>query len=57
MYFVKGKESKEGSSPLTLDAAVQQRIDDVAEAWTAPFLRARAVERSGVGKLDQGKGE
>jgi hypothetical protein len=45
MYFVKGKEKKEGSSPLSLDAAVQQHIDEVAEAWAAPFLRARAGER------------
>src|SRR5712692_6203541 len=42
MYFVSGKEKKESSSPLTLDPAVQKRIDDVAEAWAAPFLRARA---------------
>jgi NAD(P)-dependent dehydrogenase (short-subunit alcohol dehydrogenase family) len=42
MYFVSGKEKKEGSSPLTLDPAVQKRIDDAAEAWAAPFLRARS---------------
>jgi NAD(P)-dependent dehydrogenase (short-subunit alcohol dehydrogenase family) len=42
-YFVKGKEQQEGSSPLTRDAAVRQRIDDVAEAWAAPFLRGRAL--------------
>jgi len=39
MYFVSGKEKKQGSSPLALDLAVQQRIDDAAEAWAAPFLR------------------
>jgi NAD(P)-dependent dehydrogenase (short-subunit alcohol dehydrogenase family) len=42
MYFVSGKEKKEGSSPLSLDPALQKRIDDVAEAWAAPFLRGRA---------------
>jgi hypothetical protein len=42
-YFVKGKEQQEGSSPLTRDAAVRQRIDHVAEAWAAPFLRGRAL--------------
>jgi NAD(P)-dependent dehydrogenase (short-subunit alcohol dehydrogenase family) len=38
MYFVRGKEKKKGSSPLSLDAAIRQRIDDAAEAWAAPFL-------------------
>ena len=38
-YFVSGKEKKEGTSPLSLDPAVQKRIDDAAEAWAAPFLR------------------
>lgn len=41
MYFVSGKEKKEGSSPLTLDPAVQKRIDDAAEAWASPFLHGR----------------
>jgi hypothetical protein len=41
MYFVSGKEQKEGSSPLSLDPAVQKRIDDAAEAWATPFLRGR----------------
>jgi NAD(P)-dependent dehydrogenase (short-subunit alcohol dehydrogenase family) len=40
-YFVSGKEKPEGSSPLSLDPAVQQRINDAAEAWVAPFLRGR----------------
>jgi NAD(P)-dependent dehydrogenase (short-subunit alcohol dehydrogenase family) len=40
-YFVSGKESKEGSPPLSLDPAVQKRIDDAAEAWATPFLRSR----------------
>ena len=40
-YFVSGKEKKQGSSPLTLDPAVQKRIDDAAEAWATPFLRSR----------------
>jgi hypothetical protein len=39
MYFVSGKLKPEGSSPLSLDPVVQKRIDDVAEAWAAPFLR------------------
>lgn len=39
-YFVSGKEKKEGSSPLSLDPVVQQRINDAAEAWAAPFLRS-----------------
>ena len=37
-YFVKGEEKKQGSSPQSLDPAIQQRIDDAAEAWAAPFL-------------------
>ena len=41
MYFVRGKEKEQGSSPLSLDPAVQARIDDAAEAWAAPFLRGR----------------
>jgi NAD(P)-dependent dehydrogenase (short-subunit alcohol dehydrogenase family) len=40
-YFVSGKEKQEGSSPLTLDPVVQQRINDAALAWAAPFLRGR----------------
>jgi len=40
-YFVKGEEKKQGSSPLSLDPAIQQRIDDAAEAWAAPFLSRR----------------
>ena len=31
-YFVSGKEKKQGSSPLSLDPAVQKRIDDAAWA-------------------------
>ena len=31
-YFVSAKEKKQGNSTLTLDPAVQQRIDDAAEA-------------------------
>ncbi len=41
MYFVRGKEKKPGSSPLSLNPAVQQRIDEAAEAWATPFIRAR----------------
>ena len=37
-YFVRGKEKNQGSSPLSLDPAIQQRIDDMAEAWATPFL-------------------
>ena len=40
-YFVSGKEKKEGSSPLSLDPAMQKRINDAAEAWATPFLRGR----------------
>jgi NAD(P)-dependent dehydrogenase (short-subunit alcohol dehydrogenase family) len=40
-YFVSGKEKKERSSPLSLDPVVQKRVDEVAEAWAAPFLRGR----------------
>jgi hypothetical protein len=40
-YFVSGKEKKEGSSALSLDPAMQQRINDAAEAWATPFLRGR----------------
>jgi NAD(P)-dependent dehydrogenase (short-subunit alcohol dehydrogenase family) len=40
-YFVSGKEKKEGSSPLSQDPAVQNRIEEAAEAWAAPFLRDR----------------
>src|SRR5207244_2581731 len=43
MYFVCGKEKPEGSSALSLDPAVQERIDDAAEAWAAPFLTAYLV--------------
>lgn len=41
MYFVSGKEKKQGSSTPSLDPAVQKRIDDAAEAWAAPFVRGR----------------
>ncbi|MDQ2714469.1 MAG: SDR family NAD(P)-dependent oxidoreductase [Chloroflexota bacterium] len=41
MYFVSGKEKREGSSPLSLDPIVQKSISDAAEAWAAPFLRGR----------------
>jgi NAD(P)-dependent dehydrogenase (short-subunit alcohol dehydrogenase family) len=41
MYFVRGKEKNQSSSPLSLDPAVQRRIDDAAEAWAAPVLRGR----------------
>ncbi len=37
-YFVSGTEKQQCSSPLSLDPAVQQRVDDAAEAWAAPFL-------------------
>jgi hypothetical protein len=40
-YFVSGKESKRGSSPLSLDPAVQKRIDDTAETWATAFLHGR----------------
>jgi NAD(P)-dependent dehydrogenase (short-subunit alcohol dehydrogenase family) len=39
-YFVSGKEKPEASSPLSLDPVVQKQINDTAEAWAAPFLRA-----------------
>ena len=40
-YFVSGKEKKEGSSPLSLDPAIQQRINDAAETWATPFLHSQ----------------
>jgi NAD(P)-dependent dehydrogenase (short-subunit alcohol dehydrogenase family) len=40
-HFVRGKESRQGSSPLTLDPAIRQRINDAAEAWATPFLPGR----------------
>ena len=40
-YFVRGKEKGPGSSPLSLDPIIQQRIDDAAEAWATPFLRGQ----------------
>jgi NAD(P)-dependent dehydrogenase (short-subunit alcohol dehydrogenase family) len=40
-YFVSGQEKKQRSSPLSLDPAIQQRIDDAAEAWATPFLLGR----------------
>jgi len=40
-YFVRGKEKKGSSSPLTLDSAIQERIDDAAEAWSTSILRSR----------------
>ena len=41
MYFVRGREKRQGSSPLSLDPAIQQRINDAAEAWATPFLPGR----------------
>ena len=43
MYFVSGKEKPEGSSPLSLDPDVQQRINGAAEAWAASFLQRPPV--------------
>jgi NAD(P)-dependent dehydrogenase (short-subunit alcohol dehydrogenase family) len=40
-YFVSGEEKPHGSSPLSLNPAAQQRIDDAAEAWATPFLHGR----------------
>jgi NAD(P)-dependent dehydrogenase (short-subunit alcohol dehydrogenase family) len=40
-YFVKGREQKKGSSPLTLHPAIRSGIAEMAEAWAAPFLRGR----------------
>ena len=40
-YFLKGKEKKQGSSPLSLDPAIQQRIADAAEAWATQFLHGQ----------------
>jgi len=39
-YFVSGQEKKERSSPLSLNPAVQKRINVAAEAWATPFLRS-----------------
>jgi NAD(P)-dependent dehydrogenase (short-subunit alcohol dehydrogenase family) len=41
IYFIRGKEKEQGSSPLALDPAAQKRIDDAADEWAAPFLRGR----------------
>ena len=41
MYFVRGKEKEQASSPLTLDPAIHQCINETAEAWAAPFLHSR----------------
>jgi NAD(P)-dependent dehydrogenase (short-subunit alcohol dehydrogenase family) len=40
-HFVRGKESKQGSTPITLDPAIQQRINDAAQTWATPFLPGR----------------
>jgi NAD(P)-dependent dehydrogenase (short-subunit alcohol dehydrogenase family) len=40
-YFVSGKEKQQSSSPLSLDPAIQRRIDDAAEAWATLFLPGR----------------
>ena len=39
-YFIRGKEKNQGSSPLSLDPAIQQGIDDAAETWATLFLHA-----------------
>jgi NAD(P)-dependent dehydrogenase (short-subunit alcohol dehydrogenase family) len=39
-YFESGTEKPEDSSPLSLDPVVQKQINDAAQAWAAPFLRA-----------------
>ena len=41
MYFVRGRDKKQGSSPLSPDPAIHQRSNDAAEAWAAPFLHGR----------------
>jgi NAD(P)-dependent dehydrogenase (short-subunit alcohol dehydrogenase family) len=41
-YFVSGKEHPKGSSPLSLDPVVRQRIEDAAREWAEPFLRGHA---------------
>jgi len=35
-----GPGGQERSSPLSLDPAVQKRLNDAAEAWATPFLRS-----------------
>jgi NAD(P)-dependent dehydrogenase (short-subunit alcohol dehydrogenase family) len=40
-YFVSGQEKTKGSSPLSLDPAIQQRINGAAEAWATSFLPGR----------------
>jgi len=40
-YFVSGREKNQDSSRLSLDPALQQQIEDVAERWAEPFLRDR----------------
>jgi len=41
MYFVSGKAELKGSSPPSLDPAVQERIEVAAKAWAALFLGSR----------------
>ena len=45
MYFVQGKANNRASSPLAPDPAVQQRIDEAAETWAAPFLLVTTLGR------------
>ena len=52
MYFVCGKEKPDGSSPVSCDPAVQQLVENAAEAWSAPFLPANfssTVHAGGLG--------
>lgn len=48
MYFVSGKEKPAASSSLSRDPVTQKRINDAAEAWAAPFLRARSAQASAM---------
>ena len=43
-YFVSGKESKEGGSPLSRDPAIKKLVNDVAETWAEQFLRHHRTE-------------
>lgn len=43
MYFVSGKEKPDGSSSLSRDPDVQQRINDAAEAWAERVLAGGQV--------------
>jgi retinol dehydrogenase 14 len=48
MYFVSGREKKEGGSALSRDPEIQKRIDDAANEWAMPFLSGDPLRASTV---------